>query len=143
MIVYVAGPMRGYPLYNFNAFFAAAMWLREQGFIVLNPAEHDMARGFDPSKGLNEQTNDFSLHEAFQWDLKSVSEADAIVLLEGWQNSRGACTELAAAISTGKRAYELRDVQISSTSSFLGLHELDVSDYTIDFETQNTKEAVQ
>lgn len=143
MIAYVAGPMRGYPLYNFTAFFAAAMWLREQGFSVLNPAEHDMARGFDPSKGLDEQTNDFSLHEAFQWDLKSVAEADAIVLLDDWSESRGACTELAAAISMGKRVFELKEMAPESHYVFTALHELNISDYTIDFGTLKEKEVAQ
>jgi hypothetical protein len=103
---YVAGPMRGYPLYNFPAFFSTAASLRADGWNVLNPAEHDMANGFDPSKTLDEQTNGFSLFQAFDWDLKAVAEADAIVLLPGWENSQGATTELAVALSLGKSVFK-------------------------------------
>ena len=39
--VYVAGPMRGIPEFNFPAFFAAADKLRGDGFAVFNPAERD------------------------------------------------------------------------------------------------------
>jgi hypothetical protein len=125
MIVYIAGPMRSRPLYNFNAFFAAAMDLREQGFEVLNPAERDMSVGFDPSRHLEDQANGFSLHEAFDWDVKAVARADAIVLLPGWNTSKGAQTELVVALSLGKQVYEYYE---------RGLVALHLSGYTVEFQ---------
>ena len=39
MNIYVAGPMRGYPEFNFPSFHAAAAQLRAAGHTVFNPAE--------------------------------------------------------------------------------------------------------
>ncbi len=39
--VYLAGPMRGLPLFNFPAFADAAAKLRAQGYDVFSPAERD------------------------------------------------------------------------------------------------------
>jgi hypothetical protein len=52
MKIYVAGPMRGIPEFNFPAFHDAAARLRNEGHVVFNPAERDIARhGVDISKG--------------------------------------------------------------------------------------------
>ena len=50
MKIYIAGPMRSYPAFNFPAFHAAAKDLRERGHAVWSPAENDEKMGFDPSK---------------------------------------------------------------------------------------------
>jgi len=100
---YIAGPMRGKPLYNFPAFFEAAIRLRAQGHIVFNPAERDMAVGFDPSQPMDEQG--FDLNEAFLWDFQSIQKSDAIILLPGWKQSKGVNAELAIAWYTGKATH--------------------------------------
>ena len=46
---YIAGPMRGYDNFNFEAFHAASFDLRSRGYIVYSPAEHDEENGFDPT----------------------------------------------------------------------------------------------
>ncbi|MGB3485339.1 MAG: DUF4406 domain-containing protein [Mycobacterium sp.] len=52
MKIYVAGPMRGIPEFNFPAFHAAAAKLRADGHHVFNPAERDIeTHGVDISKG--------------------------------------------------------------------------------------------
>jgi hypothetical protein len=114
MKIYLAGPMRGYRLYNFPAFFAAAIQLQECGHIVANPAARDMAVGLDPHLDLDHPENAavFSLKTAFEWDLMEVMKADAIVLLPGWQESKGAQAELVLAISLHRKAYELIDGEL-------------------------------
>jgi hypothetical protein len=48
MKVYLAGPMTGYPRWNFDAFDEAARQLRSDGHDVVSPHELDLERGFDP-----------------------------------------------------------------------------------------------
>ena len=106
MKIYLAGPMRGYPEFNFPAFRAAAAKLRAEGHDVINPAERDTERhGTDISKG--NKTGDiaeaaaqhgFSLRVALGEDLDWICEhADGIALLPGWEQSSGANAEWATA----------------------------------------------
>lgn len=46
--VYIAGPMRGIPLFNFPAFDRAADVLRSHCHYPINPADLDRKIGFDP-----------------------------------------------------------------------------------------------
>src|SRR5579859_2534455 len=106
MKVYLAGPMRGIPEFNFPAFHAAAAELRAFGYEVHSPAEADLNNGFDPSgmKGDNAELAPagISLREALADDLWYVCrEADAVVVLPGWENSDGAFCELMAGIAIG------------------------------------------
>src|SRR5262245_30125951 len=93
MRVYLAGPMRGIPEFNFPAFMAAAKRLRDAGHKVFNPAEKDNERhGTDISKGNATGSEEvaasnygFSLRDALGMDLEWIcAHADAIALLPGW-----------------------------------------------------------
>lgn len=110
MKIYVAGPMRGIPEFNFPAFFAAAAKLRAEGHEVFNPAERDNEKhGTDISKGnmagdesVAAQQHGFSLREALGADLAWIcAEAEAIALLPGWERSKGVAAEYATAIALG------------------------------------------
>lgn len=111
MKVYLAGPMRGIPLFNFPAFYSCAHELRRQGHTVFNPAEKDAERhdGVDVSvgnetgdEGLAALEHGFSLREALRDDTHWICmEADAIALLPGWERSAGARAEWALAFALG------------------------------------------
>lgn len=110
MKIYVAGPMRGIPEFNFPAFNAATVKLRADGHEVFNPAEKDNERhGTDISKGnttgcekVATQQHGFNLREALGIDLAWIcAEADAVALLPGWQKSKGATAEHATAEALG------------------------------------------
>ncbi len=111
MNTYVAGPMRGLPEFNFPQFHAAAAHLRAQGHTVFNPAEKDVERhdGVDISVGNVTGSIDqaasqhgFSLRHALGDDLAWIcAHADAIYMLKGWENSKGACAEMATAEALG------------------------------------------
>ncbi len=103
--VYLAGPMRGHVLYNFPAFDAAAELWRKQGWDVISPAELDRQVGFDETT--DAATPEF-MRGAMRRDLEAMLAVDAIVLLDGWQNSRGARAELAIAQWRGIPAYDWR-----------------------------------
>lgn len=97
--LYLAGPMRGKPLYNGPLFLRVARLLREQGFRVVSPWEHDMEGGFNPTQGMEEQN--FDIHNAFRWDFHKVVTAKAVVLLPGWRESKGVQAELVVATHCG------------------------------------------
>jgi hypothetical protein len=108
--VYVAGPMRGYPEFNFPAFDAASAELRAQGWQVFSPAEHDRSTGFDPS---NTEMVGFDVTAAFRWDIETLLHVDAVYFLRGWEASQGANTEHTVAVSLDlQRIYQdARDEQ--------------------------------
>jgi len=111
MKVYIAGPMRNFPEFNFPAFHAAAAKLRAEGHTVFSPAERDIERhgGVDISKG--NITGDekqaaaehgFDLRVALAEDLAWIcAEAEAIALLPGWAHSKGATAEYNVARALG------------------------------------------
>lgn len=91
MRIYVAGPMRGFPLYNFPAFDAAAAELRKHGHTVISPAELDRELGFDEA---TDTATPAFVRLAIARDLKAIATCDAIYLLRGWSKSSGAAVEL-------------------------------------------------
>ena len=116
MKVYLAGPMRGIPEFNFPAFNDAAELLRSKGHEVFSPAEADMERhGVDISSGNTTGCEDtaakehgFSLREALGIDLAWIcAHAEAIALLPGWENSKGAKAEKATADALGLKIIDL------------------------------------
>jgi len=83
---------------------------------VFNPAEKDNERhGVDISKGnvtgdesIAARDHGFNLREALALDLDFICrEADAIALLPGWENSKGATAEHATAVALGLSVLKL------------------------------------
>lgn len=117
--IYLAGPMSGIEHYNFPAFFTAARKLREAGHEVFNPAENDMATGFNAlgMEGHEASEHGFSLRNALKADLTWICEnANAIALLDGWEDSKGVKAELALAdalgIETAHYAHYLKEATV-------------------------------
>ena len=127
--LYVAGPMRGLPLFNFSVFFLAAMELRARGHRVFNPAERDMAIGLNPALALDSPENmaAFDIGDAFVWDFNSILKSDAIVLLPGWRKSKGVQAELVLALALKRKVFEWIDMH---------LRPLKISAYTIAFKVE-------
>lgn len=130
MKCYIAGPMRGIALYNFPAFFDAAMHLRQLGHTVSNPAERDMAIGLNPSLALDHPDNIavFDIGKAFEWDFQQILASDAIVLLPGWEDSKGVQAELLLATTMKRKAYTYND-----DLTYNPLTDLDIEGYTVEF----------
>jgi hypothetical protein len=128
MKIYVAGPMRGKPDFNFPAFDKASAFLRRLGHTVFNPADRDReAHGPDIGKSLDGNIDEavqkgFSLREALAADMKFIAEeADGIWMLEGWETSLGARAEHALATALKLRIFydcdlPIDDAEIGSTS---------------------------
>lgn len=105
--IYIAGPMRGIPEFNFPAFFAAEQMLVDKGWLPFNPARADNDKfGTDVSAGNTEgdealagKQYGFTIQDAMQRDTHYITRlADAIYMLKGWENSTGARAEHALAV---------------------------------------------
>src|SRR3990167_2269033 len=101
--------MRGFPQFNFPAFHTAAYTLRRQGHVVFSPAERDQdkhGKDFGKNAVLGEltETPEFNLRDALHDDLSWITrQADALLMLKGWEKSYGAKAEHATAVALGLR----------------------------------------
>jgi hypothetical protein len=107
--VYLAGPMRGHPNFNFPAFRAAREWLRDRGINVNCPAENDEQNGLDFTGMAGTDAElaaiGFDLEEAFARGVEAALKADCVVVLPGWETSEGSRLEMAAAMKHGKPVF--------------------------------------
>jgi hypothetical protein len=94
MTCYIAGPMTGYPRFNFDAFDAARDDLRSDGYDVISPADLDRDMGFDPD--INEVTP-MLISEMQRRDVDAIFRAEIVFVLDGWEKSRGARAEISLA----------------------------------------------
>ena len=108
MDLYLAGPMRGYPRWNFDAFEHATKTLRYHRNTVRSPHEHDLDIGLDPdAPDADAQAEGSNLAECLRWDFVQVCEAGNVVLLPGWEASTGCAMELRVARDVRANVYEL------------------------------------
>lgn len=101
MKVYIAGPMTGLPHFNIPTFDLTAQALRSQGHEVISPAELDdketraisMASPDGAIATLN--THGQTWADFLSRDVKLIADSgfEAIVVLPGWEGSRGARLE--------------------------------------------------
>lgn len=77
--------MTGKPNFNYDAFHDCAAALRELGYVVVNPAEN------------------FEGRQDLEWDtylregIRQVTEVNFLVMLPGWEFSKGANIEVTVA----------------------------------------------
>jgi hypothetical protein len=93
--IYIAGPMTGLPDYNYPKFHAMERALRKAGYsMIINPADiADGETGYHYSYYIRES-------------LKMIARADAVVFLDGWENSKGANLEFHAASLMGLKCWD-------------------------------------
>ena len=99
MIVYIAGPMTGLPDLNYPAFYAAEEALTAAGHAVLNPARNGTIVGN-------------AWQQYMRLSIAQVLQAEAVALLPGWVNSRGALLERRIATALG--------LLVGAVADFLG-----------------------
>ncbi len=96
MKVYLAGPMRGLPDFNFPEFYRHAHALRKEGHEVFNPAEI----------GIHQD----NIRQIFAVEMDWLCrEAEAVALMPGWSESLGARAELALARALGLKVMGVPD----------------------------------
>ena len=96
MVVYIAGKMNGLPDKGRKAFEDAETELKAIGLTVLNPAC---------------LPDDLPGDRYMPTCLTMVDTADALVLLEGWEDSPGATLEKAFAEYQSKKVFTLRGIK--------------------------------
>ncbi|MHB1973804.1 MAG: deoxynucleotide monophosphate kinase family protein [Acidimicrobiales bacterium] len=102
MRIYVAGPMRGLPDYNFSAFDAARDFLAGLGHDVVSPADIDRLAGFVVERGGRVAlTPSFSIEGALRRDFAAICSCDAVAFLPGWEASSGSLAERRIALDVG------------------------------------------
>ncbi len=79
---YIAGPMTGQANFNYDAFNTCAAELREAGYEVINPAENFGGR------------QDLTWETYLREGVRQVTLVDFIVVLPGWEFSKGANLEV-------------------------------------------------
>lgn len=87
-IIYLSGKMRGLPDYGRGNFKIAENMLKQLGFQVINPA-------LLPT-GLKE-------HSYMPICTAMIDACDILVLIDGWENSKGSIAEAAYAECQGKK----------------------------------------
>jgi len=94
--IFIAGPMRGYENYNFKKFDYTEEILKSLGFDVVNPAR--ISRKFK-EKDVN---SDIAVYNKMV-DMQQEAErtCNTILLLDGWQWSKGVALEVQTAAELG------------------------------------------
>lgn len=104
--IYVAGPMTDLPDKNIPEFNRVADELRSMNYRVENPASLD---GVDPDA-------------TWQWimrrGIEMLMRCNTVVLLPGWQRSRGATMEADIARTLGMDVYEWEDLGWATITPF-------------------------
>lgn len=138
MKIYIAGPMSGYTDWNFPAFFEAERQLLALGHEVINPAHNDGAtveEALASAGHPNRPNNSWSYY--MRRDLPHVLSVDAICVLPGWQDSKGASLEVHVAKAIGLPLMILRDgnlvprVRVTGVSGFARAGKDTIADHLV------------
>lgn len=95
--IYLAGPMTGYPDYNYQAFAEYAEMWREEGHNIINPAENFGGIQTLPRRRYIVEAIELLAHNT-----------KAIALMPGWELSEGARMEVSIAHTLGLPIYDAR-----------------------------------
>lgn len=106
--LYLSGPMTGIDNYNHEVFDRVAAEFRQVGFEVCSPAEF-----FDGD--ITRERHEY-MREAFKYLL----EADTVVILPGWEGSKGARLEIMMAQELGLNLVEYVEPEQEPKTVFTG-----------------------
>jgi len=119
--VYIMGPMTGREHYNVAAFEEAAERWRAAGWVVTTPFDTNAAvwyrhydRPFDPYNDVCDYGHPL-LAEMVAANLQTVTLADAVAVLDGWEKSKGSGIEARLAVLMGKRFYRASSMGMMET----------------------------
>lgn len=96
-VIYISGPISGMPDGNREAFEEAEKLMEKQGFIVLNPRA--LPEGMEKRRYM-------------PIALAMLEQADAVLMIDGWEESDGANIEWLMAIYQNKEIFYALDEAI-------------------------------
>ena len=90
MTTFISGPMTGYGDFNYPLFHKVARQLAERGELFYSPAHHPvMGYELEPPEPDEAMSWEYYMRES----LKMLLKCDSILMLPGWEWSRGASIE--------------------------------------------------
>jgi hypothetical protein len=113
-VYYLAGPMSGIPQFNYPKFNRIAGELRNAGFEIHSPPEHDsplmqercLASPDGDLSQLEKDTGE-TWGDVLAMDVKFIADkAAGVIVMDGWERSRGAQLEVITANICKKPVYE-------------------------------------
>lgn len=106
MIIYICGPITGKPNNNVEAFERAQQQLLRMGHYAINP--HLVCRNIVK---LHKGTERELWVKCMKRDIEEMLKADAVVVLDGWKDSKGANIEMYIAHSLDIPVITLEELQ--------------------------------
>ena len=103
--IFLSGPMTGYPDYNFPFFNMVATTLKECGYDVVNPV--DICKKYKKEKVLSDKSVFNAMIEEQQKEERTCTD---LLLLPGWELSKGVRLELKTAIEKDMHIYQWANV---------------------------------
>lgn len=94
---YIAGPMIGYPQFNYPAFHKAGEELKKSEIKFLSPAHDEFGQPIQPPHPDEEHR----WQEHLRASLKKLLLCDGVYMLKGWETSPGAGLEYRTALTLG------------------------------------------
>lgn len=96
-ITFISGPMSGHEDFNYPAFHEVGEYLNGLGVRFLSPAKGWTGAEIPPPVPEFAKPWEFYMRES----IKKLMDCDRILMLPGWENSRGACIEKELAETLG------------------------------------------
>lgn len=109
MRVYLCGPMRGKPDWNWDAFRSAKNRWEATGHTALSPAVLGFHLGYFCGKTSGDDPA--HLRHVLLSDILAIGTCDALAVLPGWEGSMGSTVEVAAAQFFGLPIYDAETMQ--------------------------------
>ena len=108
--IYIAGPMRGYDNFNFDAFDECARYLADAGYVPISPTDMDrLYEGWGTYPPEDLEVDRALKERCMRRDIEAIFTCDAIFMLKGWEDSSGANVEHALAKFLGLKVFYYDD----------------------------------
>jgi len=108
MKIYIAGPMTGIRDFNFPEFRKMEKWMEGWGIDYISPVDMDSDYGLIFTKeemATGRMSANKSLDSIIRRDVGAILECTGIVMLKGWEDSRGAMAEWHVARWAGRNMF--------------------------------------